>query len=234
MSMSSRINEIKLDLEDLNSLLENATRQKSKDLISLEIRRLQSELINVQNPVELQDVEMKSAKGVPTGKKCYDIKLNNYAWDQSDNFVKLYVTLNKVESLPKEAVYCKFSDRSMELHVTGLENKNYILPINNLCEAIDTEKSYTKVKTDMIYVYLAKKTKKTWSHITTVEKMLKEAKSNMFKDDTDNLSADPNAGIMNIMKKMYQEGDDEMKKTIAKAWTESQEKKGMGSDLPGF
>ena len=28
-----------------------------------------------------------------------------------------------------------------------------------------------------------------------------------------------------MMKKMYDEGDDEMKRTIAKAWTEGQEKK---------
>lgn len=27
------------------------------------------------------------------------------------------------------------------------------------------------------------------------------------------------------MKKMYQDGDDEMKRTIAKAWTEGQDKK---------
>ena len=40
--------------------------------------------------------------------------------------------------------------------------------------------------------------------------------------------ADPSAGLMDMMKKMYQEGDDEMKRTIAKAWTEGQDKKGMG------
>ena len=28
-----------------------------------------------------------------------------------------------------------------------------------------------------------------------------------------------------MMKKMYEDGDDEMKRTIAKAWTEGQEKK---------
>lgn len=37
--------------------------------------------------------------------------------------------------------------------------------------------------------------------------------------------ADPQAGLMDMMKKMYEEGDDEMKRTIAKAWTESQDKK---------
>jgi len=30
---------------------------------------------------------------------------------------------------------------------------------------------------------------------------------------------------MELMKNMYEEGDDEMKRTIAKAWTESREKK---------
>jgi calcyclin binding protein len=29
---------------------------------------------------------------------------------------------------------------------------------------------------------------------------------------------DPQESMMNMMKKLYQEGDDEMKKTIAQAW----------------
>ena len=33
---------------------------------------------------------------------------------------------------------------------------------------------------------------------------------------------------MSMMKKMYEEGDDEMKRTISKAFTESREKSGMG------
>ena len=42
---------------------------------------------------------------------------------------------------------------------------------------------------------------------------------------------DPSASIMELMKNMYQEGDDDMKRTIAKAWTESQEKKTKEGDL---
>lgn len=34
-----------------------------------------------------------------------------------------------------------------------------------------------------------------------------------------------------MMKKMYEEGDDDMKRTIAKAWTESQDKKAGGGDM---
>ena len=36
---------------------------------------------------------------------------------------------------------------------------------------------------------------------------------------------DPSQGLMKLMKQMYDEGDDEMKRTIAKAWHESQEKR---------
>ena len=42
---------------------------------------------------------------------------------------------------------------------------------------------------------------------------------------------DPGASLMNMMKKLYDEGDDEMKRTMKKAWHESQEKKMKGEDL---
>lgn len=36
---------------------------------------------------------------------------------------------------------------------------------------------------------------------------------------------DPGASLMTLMKQMYEEGDDDMKRTIAKAWTEARDKK---------
>lgn len=44
-------------------------------------------------------------------------------------------------------------------------------------------------------------------------------------------SADPSDGLMNMLKKIYSEGDDEMKRTINKAWSESQEKKIRGEGM---
>lgn len=79
---------------------------------------------------------------------------------------------------------------------------------------------------------LLKKAKEgvTWKFLTATEKALKENKEKMFEKNGD-VNEDPNNALMNIMKKMYESGDPEMKRTIAKAWTESQEKnKGM----PGF
>jgi calcyclin binding protein len=35
---------------------------------------------------------------------------------------------------------------------------------------------------------------------------------------------DPSAALMDMMRQMYEDGDDDMKRNIAKAWTESREK----------
>ncbi len=45
---------------------------------------------------------------------------------------------------------------------------------------------------------------------------------------------DPSAGIMKMMKQMYDDGDDEMKRTISKAWTESREKQASGQNPLNF
>jgi len=35
---------------------------------------------------------------------------------------------------------------------------------------------------------------------------------------------DPSEGLMDLLKQMYEDGDDEMKRTIAKSWCESRSK----------
>lgn len=217
----SKINELKSDIEDLNSLLQQAKRQKSKDLISIEIRRLQTELdtLTDKNEIKVTPSVQRS------GPKVYEVKLNNYGWDQSDKFMKIYVTLKNVHSLPKESIVCDFTECSMDLRILGLDNKNYHLPIINLCETIDPEKSNFKVKTDLVTIFLAKKTPINWSHVTGVEKKIKESKEPLVPEGKDHEFKDPDSGLMKMMKKMYQEGDDDMKKTIAKAWCQSQDKK---------
>ncbi len=72
----------------------------------------------------------------------------------------------------------------------------------------------------MIAVFLRKvEANKSWSHVTEKEKKITE--KSMPKMDE---NSDPQEGLMSMMKKMYEEGDDEMKRTISKAFTESREK----------
>ncbi|EGI62763.1 PREDICTED: calcyclin-binding protein [Acromyrmex echinatior] len=225
--MATKIDEIKLDIAELNNLLKQANRQRIKDVLTLEIRKLQTQ-IETAKLLE-QKNSSTTTSSLNTAQKCYEVKLNNYGWDQTNTTMKIYITLSNVHQLPKEAIVCNFTEKSLDLRIFGLDNKNYHLPINNLCAEIDIEKSNFKVKTDMIVVSLAKKIAKEWSHVTLVEKRIKDAKSPSMPELGED--TDPSASLMNLMKKMYQDGDDETKKTIAKAWTESQEKQRNGASL---
>ncbi|XP_032666616.1 calcyclin-binding protein [Odontomachus brunneus] len=226
--MSTKAEEVKLDIEEFNNLLEKACRQRVKDVLTLEIRKLQTELARLLE--ENKDTSVKSTTALSnSAQKRYEVKLNNYGWDQTNTTVKIYITLKDVHQLPKESIICNFTDKSLDLRVLALDNRDYHLPINNLCAEINTTKSNVRVKTDMIVVSLVKQVAKDWSHVTWVEKRIKEAKAPSVPEMSED--NDPGASLMSLMKKMYQDGDDDMKKTIAKAWTESQQKNAGLMDL---
>lgn len=117
------------------------------------------------------------------------------------------------------------------------ESKDYIFIVKNLLKPINVEKSYKKVKDDMISIYLKKVKEGTkWEVLTKTAKALKDKKSKVFDEDKESKSKeDPMGGLMNIMQKMYESGDSEMKRTIAKAWTEGQDKRNQsGSGMGGM
>lgn len=160
----------------------------------------------------------------------YFSELTEYGWDQSDKFVKLFITLGGVQNLDESAVETKFTDRSLNVHVSNLHGKDYGLVINNFLEPIDVVKSYRKIKTGMIAIYLKKVNEgHHWSCLTSIQKRLKDQQDSELKSsDSDN----PSDALVNIMKKMYQTGDSKTKQMIAKAWTESQEKIHRGDASP--
>lgn len=85
--------------------------------------------------------------------------------------------------------------------------------------------SKVKPNDEMVALYLKKEKEGVkWQFLTKTEKQLKDSKNKAFEDDKEESSKDPMGGLMNIMKKMYDSGDAEMKRNIAKAWTEGQEK----------
>lgn len=158
----------------------------------------------------------------------YLVELNEYAWDQSDKFVKLFVTLEGVQNIDESNVVVTFNENSMVLHVSDLNGKDYGLTINNLLDNINVEKSYRKVKQGMVSIYMNKnKEGKHWDHLTTIQKRLKQKSDDEFKNIDD---ANPENALVNIMKKMYNSGDSKTKQMIAKAWTEGQQKAHLGQE----
>ncbi|XP_060558475.1 calcyclin-binding protein-like [Ruditapes philippinarum] len=185
---------LRLDAAELKKLLESAERQKVKDILTVELRKLETEISLKQDAVKSNsdpETTGQSLKSSTTQTRVPTVDVKNYAWDQSEKFMKIYATVPGVESVPKEQVTCNFSSRSFSLRCNSVNQKNYTCEVTTLMEEILPNDSYIKV--------------------------------NILKSiDKD---ADPNDSMMSLMKQMYEDGDDEMKRTIAKAWTESREKK---------
>jgi len=230
-SNEAKINEYELDVAELKTLLSQASRASIKQVLQSHLDKCQNDLVRLKAEKErLERLASLAASDSSAG--IYTKKIDTFGWDQSDKFVKIYITsLNDVDKVKESDVVCKFTDRSVDLTIKNLNKVNYKLAFNNLLHDIVPEASYFKCKSDMIAVFMKKADgAKNWPHVTQVENKTKEKALPKFDDKTD-----PQEGLMSMMRKMYEEGDDEMKRTIGKAFSESREK-GMrgGEGMPTF
>ncbi|XP_061550281.1 calcyclin-binding protein isoform X2 [Phycodurus eques] len=223
MDLTEQINQLEADLLELGSLVEKAERKRVQELLKQEQKKVEKEIADKRQQKEQQ--ARRQADPVPSSKATYTVKITNYAWDQSEKFVKIYLTLKNVHKNPSEKVVVHFSERSFSVLVKELDGKNHQMTVLNLLYPIDDQNSSTKIKTDMVVIMCKKQVTKKWECLTTVDKESKEKDKPKVDDN-----ADPSEGLMSMLKKIYSEGDDEMKRTINKAWSESQEKKIRGED----
>lgn len=164
-------------------------------------------------------------------------------WGKDKVHIYLLSGIDGVGDLPSDKISCEFTSSSFDLKVEGipsihspsstlefkmltslsnqihdLNNQNIRLRRDNLYKEIDPSKSSMKIKKNRITLNLHKKSNnETWSSLVAKSK----TKSTKEKD----AASDPAGGIMDMMKNLYEEGDEEMKRTIAKAWEESRTKK---------
>lgn len=166
------------------------------------------------------------------------VSIDRFSFDAggyNSQFVTLYIPLVDVGSIPKDQISCPFKKDSFDLIVNGLNGKNYRLCKNNLEKDIVPEKSKYIVKADKIVIKLAKVKGEYGSYDSwmglTAKKTKKEKQAS--KDN-------PNTAIMDLMKDMYDSGDDQMKKMIGETMLKQREGKldnkmdmgdGLGSDL---
>jgi len=222
------MDEIQADIAELQQLLTVAARRNVRNCLANEISKMETTL--KQKQVEAAANEKSRISSTSSNLPLN--KIINYAWDQSEKFVKLYVTIPGVQNAPKEQILVEFKPKSLAMSVKNVDGKNHELQIIGLLNPIDPETSQFKLKTDSILLMLKKKAEgKNWDCVTEQEYKTKEkSKPNMdTKPDED-----PSTSMMKMMKQMYNEGDDEMKRSIRKAWCESQEKKRDGPMLGNF
>lgn len=232
MGLEEDISNIRADIEELKGLMEQSKRPRVLDFLVIETRRLETKLGEL---LKKQDEEKASNGGnvisaapAQHQPKVYDYQVKNYSWDQSDKYVKIYLTdLKNVQSLTDLKSDFVFEPKTTSIQFTAknLNGRNCIFAIKELAKKINPESSEFKVKTDMVVLMLKKYETEKWNYLKASDKSTDKPR---FKPPSEDKDADPSASLMNMMKQMYEEGDDEMKKTIAKAWTES---RGASSEL---
>lgn len=143
--------------------------------------------------------------------------IDKFAFDGgsiNDKFVTLYIPIPGVGSVPdkKEQITCDFKSASFDLIVRNLNGKSYRLIKDKLEHDIIPEKSKYIVKADKIVVKLHKLETdvggvfSTWTKLT--DPKWKEKK---------NSKADPTQGFKDMMKDLYESGDENMKKLIGES-----------------
>jgi len=224
--------ELRLDIDELNKLLQAAVRPRVADLLRAEIKRSELSLNTLSASRAADhasgDVGALQAKTTVVPEKYYK-DITSYGWDQSDKFMKIYVSVPDLEGCTKDNVTTKFTEKSFQLQVENLRGKNYRCHVGFLWSKIVPSDSSYKIKTDSILLMLKKaETGKTWAFVTEREGKEETKKKSKF-DVSKEEDVDPSANLMNLLKKMYDEGDDEMKRTISKSWSESRNKTDLGS-----
>ncbi|KAK3022733.1 hypothetical protein RJ639_046400 [Escallonia herrerae] len=215
--------ELALDLEELRQLRGIAKRPRTVSLISSEIRNLEK----LSNDAAVAAATSRTPPPISTSTKVVSnpaltyATLGSFSWDQDNEKVKIYVSL---EGVAEEKIEAEFKTQSMDIKFHDVQGKNYRCAIPKLNKEIVPEKCKVVVKPTRVIVTLFKASKGNWMDLHFKEDKLKPSVDK---------ERDPMAGIMDLMKNMYDKGDEDMKQTIAKAWTDARSGKGV-DPLKGY
>ena len=132
-----QIKQLEADLVELGSFFEKAERKRVQDLLKQERQKVEKELA-IKKQQKEQQVKRETESPAPF-KAPYTVKITNYgivallssssvhlckrttvrilptimsltAWDQSEKFVKIYLTLKDVQKNPSESVEVEFTE----------------------------------------------------------------------------------------------------------------------------
>ncbi|KAK0579874.1 hypothetical protein LWI29_032941 [Acer saccharum] len=217
--------DLALDLEELRQLHSIAKRPRIISLINTEIQNLEkfSKDAGLAAPatVSQSPTPITTAAKVPYTPALSYVTVASFSWDQDNEKVKIYISL---EGVDKEKMETEFKQMSFDVKFHDVQGKNYRFTIPKLNKEIVPESCKAVVKPTRVIITLVKASKGNWLDLPFKDDKLKP---NLDKE------RDPMAGIMDLMKNMYQEGDDEMKQTIAKAWTDARSGK-TADPLKGY
>jgi len=207
------------ELERLSTLVA-ADRPNVRKILADQVVFVKSKIPAPSAPVETPKPASVSSPSPSSGDLHYET-ISGYAWENLDKSVKVYIDMPEVGTLPADkitsTIYKSDGGQGLLLLVHDFKNKNYRLRIPSLFGKVSNVT--VNQRANRLVLTLNKEGTAFWSSLLASKDKPKEKEPDLDKDD-------PSNGIMNMMQKLYAEGDEEMKRTIAKAWTESKDKKG--------
>jgi len=216
MSMTTAA-ELSKDIQELQSLIETSERPNVRSVLDKTLKEWRVQL----NTVKPSTVPLAESNAIRPLKK-----LTTYAFDEGDKYVKLYYHLPGAESLGASNIASTFLEDSFHVICKDLNGIDYEISARGFVQHVDPEKSIVKAKSDSLLVMLKKgRDGQMWGSLLKLEKQKDANKLPKMDEGTD-----PQESLMTLMKQMYDDGDDQMKQTIRKAWHESQSKKKGGLD----
>jgi len=245
---TATVQELEADCRELQGMLDRATRpnvrkelQRVLDVIDAERARA---IVKAGAPVASSPVEASSSSETAAPKTAapkavakppevhkpvpVDIKPMG-PWTEVTTFgldlggfdkplVTVDLRLKGVEALPTEKVTCDFTESSLDCKVIGLDGQNYRFLKTNLEKDIVPAESSVKVKKNHVIVSLQKVKGQygydNWSDLC--------AKGRRRPTNTsENKESNPQDSIMGMMRDLYEDGDDNMKRVIGEAMVKS-------------
>ncbi|KAI8813817.1 HSP20-like chaperone [Cladochytrium replicatum] len=218
----------KLSLEDeaeIRTLLLHAHRPAVRELLNKGLAEIESlhSVPQQVNQVSSTEVSIREnhTNVSPLAPPHLTRIIDKYGWTESSESVTIYITIDALASSPpEEPPQLLHVDNGIEMFAV-IKGILYKFKLSNLHGEIDEEGSMAKVKKDKVVVILRKKVKGNWGSLKRKENAKKPSLGTEKEED-------PSASIMKMMKQMYDEGDDDMKRTLAKAWTEANDKRARG------
>lgn len=214
--------EIQLDLEELKSLLAQAKRRKVRTFLNNQIAILENKIqsSHAQKSTLTASNTTTNTTNTSTSSSSVVTKftpITVYSFDQDEGKVNVYIHLKGI-SPERTTVDLQCTDQSFDLklfHVVPQRQvvRNYRLNITKTDGPIDKMKSSVKLKEDRAILTLIKTNDRHWLQLPYKK---------MVGEDFDPERHDPAKGLIGMMKQLYEEGDEETKRTIAKTWAQTE------------
>ena len=217
---------IKRQLEEYKNNLSHLMNEEKK---KIELEKKKSE--ESQKDKKEENKDKSSSEIDQTKLNAQFTTISKYAFDTSNNkFIKLYLTdgFDGIKTFSSSNIKSKFTKTSFDVCILNWKGRNYRFSCFNLSKEINPTDSYVKQTNSGLIVYLAKaNTSDFWDSL--------EKKKGLFGNKDEDSPAldknkDPNQSLMEMMRDMYQNGDPEMKRMIAEAWTKSRDEQNAKHD----